>query len=234
MTATVPAHLGTSIPHKRPLASLDTHLFATHPFPRGAQSCSLLCTSKVYSQFGPLPLRRSSHCGHCLHDARVSLYFSLRQSSPVQPCPALPCTRVPLSSKIQCSLCTSDLTPPASSTACNTPATDCLTVAHPVPSLYARMEHQRQGKAGLYLAWSPALLRPALGFVDHNEVQWLWGVGTVPSARAWVHGPSVHHLVSNPSFFPTLLRRTLLASLATWGQVRFTHVYPPCPVPVRL
>lgn len=63
----------------------------------------------------------------------------------------------------------------------------------------------------------------------------MWSYGTVPYALCQGVGTwpkCSHHLVSGPSSLPTLLTSTLLASLATWAQVRVAHV-PPLPVPYQ-
>lgn len=94
-----------------------------------------------------------------------------------------------------------------------------------MPSLQAcRKQKAGQGRSGTLVpgGWSLTLSLTLL--LLWCLLSTMWSCGTVPFARAWVHGHSVHHLVWSPSLFPTLLSDTLLAWLATWAQVRPTLV----------
>lgn len=93
------------------------------------------------------PCTSSSHrCGHCFTLWHGTFVFqsTLVQPSPVLPCPALwcPCPRQspPPMFPASIGLDTNSLT-----TARSTTATDCLTVAHPVPSLHACRTRGRPG-----------------------------------------------------------------------------------------
>lgn len=61
----------------------------------------------------------------------------------------------------------------------------------------------------------------------------MWSCGTVPSARAWVHGLKVS-IISSPVLASSrhCPSYTLLAWLAVWAQVRPTHV-PSSPAPYQ-
>lgn len=132
----------------------------------------------------------SPRCGHCYTLCHGTFVFqsTLVQPSPVLPCPALgcPCPRQspPPMFPASIGLDTNSLT-----TARSTTATDCLTVAHPVPSLHACRTRGRPGSVwylvSSYRVWSPAQLRTTLVSVEHNVVllrhcALCQGVGTWP------------------------------------------------------
>ena len=143
-----------------------------------------LCTSHLDSQPGPPALHHLPLCRHCLRGTAVPGWSSLVQPC-LAPCPVRPCpssSRLAPMLPVSIGLDTTRLT-----TVHSTTATDCLTVAHPVPSLHVCRTRGRPGS----VRYPRTGGGPARSLLLWCLSSTMWSCGTVPCARAWVHGSSV-------------------------------------------